>query len=80
MSKIKSSPVEVKVLTTIGSSPEKKAVREELGVPYVSIQEMISTNLIRVAGKVETGKRGRPRLKYSWTDKGRKRYNRLTAA
>lgn len=80
MSKIKSNPIEVKVLTAIATNPEKRAVRAELGVPYPSIQEMIEANLIRVAGKVETKKRGRPALKYGLTDKGRKRANRLTAA
>ncbi len=80
MSKIKSTPVEVEVLTKIATSPEKKAVRAELGVPYNSIQEMLAENLIRVAGHVETGKRGRPAIKYGFTDKGRKRAKRLVAA
>ena len=57
-----------------------KAIKESKGEATCATLEvapslmtrMLGQGLVKVAGKVESGKRGRPAHKFSLTDKGRK--------
>lgn len=57
-----------------------KAIKEQKGeatalsleVAPSFMTRMLKANLVKIAGKVESGKRGRPAHKFSLTDKGRR--------
>jgi predicted ArsR family transcriptional regulator len=62
------------------SSAQEMADALNIKVQPVYLFEGINQEVLRVSGKVESGKRGRPANRYSLTDKARKRVQRARAA
>jgi len=46
---------------------------EEAGFSRFQIKQLLNKQQIRVSGKIETGKRGRPKMKFTVASKGNKR-------
>jgi hypothetical protein len=52
-------------------------LKGDLKVPAIqTVNDMVNDGLLRIAGKVESGKRGKPAYIFACTDKGAKRADR----
>jgi hypothetical protein len=56
-------------------------LKGDLKVPAIAtVNKMVEEGLLRIAGKVESGKRGKPAYIFACTDKGAKRADRAITA
>lgn len=71
--KARESAIEILRIVSEADGEATVEMLQEKGFSRFQVKNLLSKEQIRVSGKVETGQRGRPKMKFSVASKGKKR-------